>query len=230
MSELKKVIVVSVEEDDISVKMQVALPDYSAIYEATAFKKSYNSEDKEWTETDEAQERFKEALEVVGGSFEGLEDKELELWLEEATGKAYFKEGKAFLKIEKPLVSLKRIKKAPIVEIKDSPKGRAVVIEHKGIHYAFNFNSGVWVEKVSKFIPNAAKLAKAKARFNEVFEEVGIDWDTAELAIGMVVDCTVEQNQLAPKSPEGWLKPLPLDPDDQPNKVDLSEEAEDLPF
>jgi hypothetical protein len=230
MSELKKVIVVSVEEDDISVKMQVALPDYSVIYEANAFKQSYDKDSKSWETTDESTNRFKEALEVVGGSFEGLEDKEIELWIDEASGKAYFKEGKAFIKVEKPLVSLKRIKKAPIVEIKDSAKGRAVVIEHDGSYYSFNFNSGVWVEKVNKFIPNAAKLAKAKARFNEVFEDVGVTWDTADMAIGMVVDCTVEQNQLAPKSPEGWLKPLPLDPDDQPAKVDSSEESEDLPF
>ena len=38
MSELKKVIIVSAEEDDISVKLQVASEDYSAIYEASVFK------------------------------------------------------------------------------------------------------------------------------------------------------------------------------------------------
>lgn len=228
MSELKKVIVVSVEEDDISVKMQVALPDYSAIYEATAFKKSYDKETKEWSESEEATQRFGEALAVVG-SFEGLEDSEIELWLDDTSGKAYFKEGKAYIKIEKPAVSLKRIKQAPIVEIKDSAKGRAVVIEHKGVHYAFNFNTGVYIEKLNKFVPNGAMLAKAKVRFNELFEDVNVTWDTAEMAIGLVVDCTVEKNQLAPKSPEGWLKPQALDPDDQPSKVNLKID-DDLPF
>lgn len=230
MSELKKVIVVGVEEDDISVKLQVAAPDYSAIYEASAFKQSYDKDTKEWAENEETTANFELAKEKVGGSFDGLEDKEIELWIDEDAGKAYFKEGKAFIKVEKPLVSLKKIKKAPIVDIKDSAKGRAVIIEHKGVHYAFNFNTGVYVEKVNKFIPNAAKLAKQKVRFNELFEDVGVTWETAEMAIGMVVDCTVKKNGLDAGSPLGWLEPDPLDPDDQPAKVDTSEDSEDLPF
>ena len=47
MSELKKVIIVSAEEDDISVKLQVASEDYSAIYdiihwEADAYMAGFN--------------------------------------------------------------------------------------------------------------------------------------------------------------------------------------------
>ena len=97
------------------------------------------------------------------------EDKELEMYVDEETGKAYFEEGTSFKKIEKPLVSLKRFKRVPIVEIKDSAKGRAVVVEHDGKYYSFNFNSGVYIEKLNKFIPNQAKLAKAKAKHFTIF-------------------------------------------------------------
>lgn len=230
MSELKKVIIVSAEEDDISVKLQVAAEDYSAIYEAAVFKQTYDKDSKTWNDfTDEdtkAKERLEKALEMLDGSFDNLEDKELEMYVDEVTGKAYFEEGTSFKKIEKPLVSLKRLKQIPIVEIKDSAKGRAVIVEHDGTYYSFNFNSGVYIEKLNKFIPNQAKLAKAKARFNELFEDVNITWDTAELAIGMVVDCTVNKNMLDPKSQYGWLEAQPLDPDDQKEVVSEDE----LPF
>lgn len=235
MSELQKLIIVSVEDSEISTKLQVAKEDYSAMFDAVAYKQQFNKESGEWEDSEEAMKKYNEALEVAGGSFE--EDKEIELFVDEQTGKAYFTEGSGFIKIEKPLVSLKRIKKAPIVAIQDSPKGRSVVIEHKGKHYAFNFNTGVWVAKKEMFIPNMAKLGKAKARFNEIFEDVGVDWDNAkDKAIGLVVDVTVNKNQLDPTSNVGWLEALPLDPDDQPEKtveeVDNSNDLvnDDLPF
>lgn len=227
MSEKTKLVIVSVEDSEISTKLQVAKEDYSAIYDAVAYKQQYNKDSGEWEESEDAMNKYNEALEVAGGSFE--EDNEIELFIDEQTGKAYFTEGSGFIKIEKPLVSLKRIKKAPIVAIQDSPKGRAVVIEHKGKHYAFNFNTGVWIAKKSMFVPNMAKLSKAKARFNEIFEEVGVDWDTADKAIGLVVDVTVNKNQLDPTSNVGWLEALPLDPDDQPKQKSVEDDI-DLPF
>lgn len=236
MSELQKLVIVSVEDSEISTKLQVAKLDYSEMYDAVAYKQQYNKDTEEWEDSKEATKKYKEALEVAGGSFE--EDNEIELFVDEQSGKAYFTEGSDFIKIEKPLVSLKRIKKAPIVAIQDSPKCRSVVIEHKGKHYAFNFNTGVWLEKKKQFIPNKAKIAKAKVRFNEVFEDVGVDWENAkEKAIGLVVDVTVNKNQLDTTSNVGWLEALPLDPDDQPEQRHVEEvdnssdlENDDLPF
>lgn len=234
MSEKTKLVIVSVEDSEISTKLQVAKLDYSAMFDAVAYKQQYNKDTEKWEDSEEAMKKYDEALALAGGSFE--EDNEIELFVDEQSGKAYFTEGSGFIKIEKPLVSLKRIKKAPIVAIQDSPKGRSVVIEHKGKHYAFNFNTGVWVAKKEMFIPNMAKLGKAKARFNEVFEDVGVEWDTADKAIGLVVDVTVNKNQLDPTSNVGWLEALPLDPDDQPEKtveeVDNSNDLanDDLPF
>lgn len=225
MSELQKLIIVSVEDTEISTKLQVAKEDYSAMYDAVAYKQQYNKDSEKWEDSEEATTKYNEALEVAGGKFE--EDAEIELWVDETSGKAYFKEGTGFMKIEKPLVTLKRIKQAPIVAIKDSAKGRAVVIEHKGQNYSFNFNTGVWLDKKNMFIPNMAKLAKAKVRFNELFEDVNITWDNAELAIGLVVDCTVNKNALDPTSPYGWLEAQPLDPEDQPSK-NITED--DMPF
>ena len=235
MSELQKLVIVSVEDSEISTKLQVAKLDYSEMYDAVAYKQQYNKDTEEWEDSKEATKKYKEALEVAGGSFE--EDNEIELFVDEQSGKAYFTEGSGFIKIEKPLVSLKRIKKAPIVAIQDSPKCRSVVIEHKGKHYAFNFNTGVWLEKKKQLIPNKAKIAKAKVRFNEIFEDVGVDWDNAkDKAIGLVVDVTVNKNQLDTTSNVGWLEALPLDPEDQPeqkqvvegNSIDISDD--DLPF
>lgn len=235
MSEKTKLVIVSVEDSEISTKLQVAKLDYSEMYDAVAYKQQYNKDTEEWEDSKEATKKYKEALEVAGGSFE--EDNEIELFVDEQSGKAYFTEGSGFIKIDKPLVSLKRIKKAPIVAIQDSPKCRSVVIEHKGKHYAFNFNTGVWLEKKKQFIPNKAKIAKAKVRFNEVFEDVVVEWETAEKAVGMVVDVTVNKNQLDPTSNVGWLEALPLDPEDQPeqkpveeidNSIDIT--ADDLPF
>lgn len=214
MSEKTKLVIVSVEDSEISTKLQVAKLDYSEMYDAVAYKQQYNKDTEKWEDSEEATKKYKEAVEVAGGSFE--EDKEIELFVDEQSGKAYFTEGSGFIKIEKPLVSLKRIKKAPIVAIQDSPKGRAVVVEHKGKHYAFNFNTGVWVAKKEMFIPNMAKLGKAKARFNELFEDVNVTWETADKAVGLVVDLTVNKNQLDPTSNVGWLEALPLDLEDQP--------------
>lgn len=235
MSEKTKLVIVSVEDSEISTKLQVAKLDYSEMYDAVAYKQQYNKDTEEWEDSKEATKKYKEALEVAGGSFE--EDNEIELFVDEQSGKAYFTEGSGFIKIEKPLVSLKRIKKAPIVAIQDSPKCRSVVIEHKGKHYAFNFNTGVWLEKKKQFIPNKAKIAKAKVRFNELFEDVGVEWETAEKAIGMVVDVTVNKNQLDPTSNVGWLEALPLDPEDQPEQKPVEEvyhsieiTDDDLPF
>lgn len=235
MSELQKLIIVSVEDSEISTKLQVAKEDYSAMFDAVAYKQQYNKDTEKWEDSEEAMKKYNDALDIAGGTFE--EDNTIELYVDEQTGKAYFTEGSGFIKIDKPLVSLKRIKKAPIVAIQDSPKGRAVVIEHKGKHYAFNFNTGVWVAKKEMFIPNMAKLSKAKVRFNELFEDVGVEWETADKAIGLVVDVTVNKNQLEPTSNVGWLEALPLDPDDQPelpvkdevegNSIDISD---DLPF
>lgn len=236
MSEKTKLVIVSVVDSEISTKLQVAKLDYSEMYDAVAYKQQYNKDTEKWEGSEEATKKYKEALEVAGGSFE--EDNEIELFVDEQSGKAYFTEGSGFIKIEKPLLSLKRIKKAPIVAIQDSPKGRSVVIEHKGKYYAFNFNTGVWLDKKKQFIPNKAKITKAKVRFNEIFEDVGVDWDNAkDKAIGLVVDVTVNKNQLDPTSNVGWLEALPLDPDDQPEKpvgdevyhsIDIT--RDDLPF
>lgn len=217
-------VVLSVEVEDISVKIQVATEDYSAVYDLQLFKQEYDKETKTWNTTEEATKRYEEYVNELGGL--PKEDDVIALFLNEETGKAYVTEPKGFTQIEKPLVSLKRLKKVPIVEIKDSAKGRAVVVEHEGKHYSFNFNSGVYIEKLNKFIPNQAKLAKAKARFNELFEDVNVTWDTADMAIGMVVDCAVNKNMLDPKSPFGWLEAQPLDPDDQKDVV----KEEELPF
>nr|DAF84402.1 MAG TPA: hypothetical protein [Caudoviricetes sp.] len=217
-----KMVVLSVEVEEISVKIQVATEDYSAVYDLQLFKQEYDKETKTWNTTDEATKRYEEYVNELGGLPQ--EDDVIELFLNEEKGKAYVTEPKGFTKIEKPLASLKRLKKVKITGLKESPKGLSVVVEHEGNHYAFSYNTGVWIDKLNKFIPNAAKLAKAKARFAEDFEDVNITWDNKELAIGLIVDCTVNKNALDPKSPYGWLSVQPVDKDDQ------VEEETELPF
>lgn len=215
-------VVLSVKVEDISVKIQAAKEDYSAVYDLQLFKQEYDKETKTWSTTDEATKRYEEYVNELGGL--PKEDDVIELFLNEEKGKAYVTEPKGFTKIEKPLVSLKRLKKVKITEVKESPKGLSVIVEHEGKHYAFNYNTGVWIDKLNKFLPNADKLAKAKARFAEDFEDVNITWDNKELAVGLIVDCTVNKNALDPKSPYGWLSVQPVDKDDQ------VEEETELPF
>lgn len=217
-----KMVVLSVEVEDISVKIQAAKEDYSAVYDLQLFKQEYDKETKTWSTTEEATKRYEEYVNELGGL--PKEDDVIELFLNEEKGKAYVTEPKGFTQIEKPLVSLKRLKKVKITEVKESPKGLSVIVEHEGKHYAFNYNTGVWIDKLNKFLPNADKLAKAKARFAEDFEDVNITWDNKELAVGLIVDCTVNKNALDPKSPYGWLSVQPVDKDDQ------VEEETELPF
>lgn len=218
-----KMVVLSVEVEDISVKIQAAKEDYSAVYDLQLFKQEYDKETKTWSTTDEATKRYEEYVNELGGL--PKEDDVIELFLNEEKGKAYVTEPKGFTQIEKPLVSLKRLKKVKITEVKESPKGLSVIVEHEGKHYAFNYNTGVWIDKLNKFLPNADKLAKAKARFAEDFEDVNITWDNKELAVGLIVDCTVNKNALDPKSPYGWLSVQPVDKDDQ-----VEETETELPF
>lgn len=224
--EKTKLVVVSVDVEDISVKIQAATEDYSAIYDLQLFKQEYDKESKTWVENDETTKRYNEYVELLGGI--PKEDDVIEVFVNEETGKAYVTEPKAFTKVEKPSVkdAGKLYMNMTITEIKDSPKGREVIVDYKGTNYSFSFNSGVWVQKVSKFIPNPAKLAKAKARFNELFEDVNVTWDAPELAIGLKVNATVNKNALDPKSEFGWLSPLKLE--EQP--LPITEESEDLPF
>lgn len=224
--EKTKLVVVSVDVEDISVKIQGATEDYSAIYDLQLFKQEYDKETKAWNTTEEATKRYNEYVEALGGI--PKEDDTIDVFVNEETGKAYVTEPKEYTKVEKPSAkdAGKLYMDMTITEIKDSPKGREVIVDHKGTNYSFSFNSGVWVQKVGKFIPNPAKLAKAKARFNELFEDVNVSWEAPELAVGLKVNATVNKNALDPKSEFGWLSPLKLEEQDVPT----NEESEDLPF
>lgn len=222
--EKTSVVVLSVNNEDISVKISVAKEDYSAMYDLQLFKQEYDKDSKTWSNTEEATKRYEELVSELGGIPE--EDDVIELYLNDSNGKAYVTPPKSGGRIEKPELSLKRLKQVPIVDIKDSAKGRAVVVEHKGKRYAFNFNTGEYIQKINKFIPNQGKLIKAQERFNELFEDVNVTWDNPELAIGLIVDCTVNKNALDPSSPYGWLECQPVDPADQPLHVG----EDDMPF
>lgn len=238
MSELKKVIVVSAEKDKkngASITYQVALEDYSAIYEGKLFLKNYDKATEEWNEFDPENERDEKSLariekakELLGGDLLNCEDTELEMYVDDKEGRAYFEKSN-YIKVEKPLVSLKKVKGAKIVQIRDSARGRSVIVEHKGHHYAFNFNASTWIDKKKIFVPNKALLEKAKSRFDKLFEDVNVTWDTADKAIGLIVNATVKENGFDKKSPEGWLEPDPIDPDDQVD-VDTQETEVELPF
>lgn len=219
-------VVVSVDVEDISVKIQAATEDYSAIYDLQLFKQEYDKDSKTWVENDETTKRYNEYVELLGGI--PKEDDVIQVFVNEETGKAYVTEPKAFTKVEKPSAkdAGKLYMNMTITEIKDSPKGREVIVDYKGTNYSFAFNTGVWLEKRKQFILNKAKLAKAEARFNELFEDVNVKWDAPELAIGLKVNATVNKNALDPKSEFGWLSPLKLE--EQP--LPTIEESEDLPF
>lgn len=219
-------VVVSVDVEDISVKIQAATEDYSAIYDLQLFKQEYDKDSKTWVDNEETTKRYNEYVELLGGI--PKEDDTISVFVNEETGKAYVTEPKAFTKVEKPSAkdAGKLYMNMTITEIKDSPKGREVIVDYKGTNYSFSFNTGVWLEKRKQFILNKAKLAKAQVRFNELFEDVNVKWDAPELAIGLKVNATVNKNALDPKSEFGWLSPLKLEEQELPT----TEESEDLPF
>lgn len=262
MSEKTKVVVISVEENEKAVKLQVATEDYSVIYTAGAYKMNYNKDTKEWIpfdlETKEgkaAQAKFDEALALVGGDFNTIEGETIELYVDEKSGRAYFQPGGNYIEIDKPVLgAFKSIKRAPIVTILDSAKGRSVVVERRGKFYAFNYNYGLWIAKVGKFVLNQAKLPKQKAKFDEDFEDVDLTWDTAKEKVEQaykngtpfVVDCEVQKNELDESSKFGWIKGSALDREDNADAmlymlqlktkandteaVAVEAEADDLPF
>lgn len=219
-------VVVSVDVEDISVKIQAATEDYSAIYDLQLFKQEYDKDSKTWVDNEETTKRYNEYVELLGGI--PKEDDTISVFVNEETGKAYVTEPKAFTKVEKPSAkdAGKLYMNMTITEIKDSPKGREVIVDYKGTNYSFSFNTGVWLEKRKQFILNKAKLAKAQVRFNELFADVNVKWDAPELAIGLKVNATVNKNALDPKSEFGWLSPLKLEEQELPT----TEESEDLPF
>lgn len=219
-------VVVSVDVEDISVKIQAATEDYSAIYDLQLFKQEYDKDSKTWVDNEETTKRYNEYVELLGGI--PKEDDTISVFVNEETGKAYVTEPKPFTKVEKPSAkdAGKLYMNMTITEVKDSPKGREVIVDYKGTNYSFSFNTGVWLEKRKQFILNKAKLAKAVVRFNELFEDVNVKWDNPELAIGLKVNATVNKNALDPKSEFGWLSPLKLEEQELPT----NEDAEDLPF
>lgn len=226
MAEKTKLVVVSVVNEDISVKIQGAKEDYSAIYDLQLFKQEYDKDTKTWSTNDETTKRFEEQVELLGGI--PNEEDIIEVFVNEENGKAYVTEPKEYTKVEKPSAkdADKLYMNMEIIEIKDSGKGREVIVNHKGTNYSFFFNTGVWLEKRNAYILNKAKQSKARERFDELFEEVGVTWDNPNLAIGLKVNATVKKNALDPKSEFGWLSPLKLEEQDLPT----NEESEDLPF
>lgn len=222
-------VVVSVDVEDISVKIQAATEDYSAIYDLQLFKQEYDKDSKTWVDNEETTKRYNEYVELLGGI--PKEDDTISVFVNEETGKAYVTEPKAFTKVEKPSAkdAGKLYMNMTITEIKDSPKGREVIVDYKGVNYSFAFNTGVWLEKRKQFILNKAKLTKAVVRFNELFEDVNVKWDNPELAIGLKVNATVNKNALDPKSEFGWLSPLKLE-EQELVVTDIHAEDDDLPF
>ena len=60
MSELQKLVIVSVEDSEISTKLQVAKEDYSAMFDAVAYKQQYNKDTEKYRdwETDRKSTRL----------------------------------------------------------------------------------------------------------------------------------------------------------------------------
>lgn len=217
MSEQKEILpveleVLGVESDDIKLKLELAPEDYSCIYEMSLFKKNYDKKTEKWLDDPETNERYEESLTKIGG--EPVEGSKLELYVNDDSGKAYIDPPKPFVKTEKPNAKDdgKLWLGAVIVDVRDSDKGREVIVKYKDVLYSFAFTTGMWVKSKEKFILNKAREVKAKEKFKKVFEGVGnVEWDSYEPIFGLKVNLTVKKNALDPNSDKGWLQVATVD-------------------
>lgn len=197
--------VVEVESDEVKLLVSVAPEDYSAIYELTLYKQTYDNKTEEWSEDAEVTKRYNESIEQLGG--EPYAGQKLELYLDEEKGKAYLNPPKEFLQAEKPKAKDdgKFWLGATIIEVRDNDKGRECLVDYKGTVYSFTFTTGQWIKSKEKFILNPAKRAKQIEKFAKVFEKVGATWEDYKAILGLKVNLQVKKNGLDPKSPDGWL-------------------------
>lgn len=209
-----KMIVVKVEDNDICTKLQVVDEGYAKVYDMALYKQSYNGE--EWEDDEQAMTQYREELALLGGKIPAVGD-EINAF-PASNGKAYLTERTVAEKPDPKMVN-RTFKNCVVKEFKDTAKGRTVLVEYKGHIYSFNFGTSVWIPSVGKYVPNDAKLQKARARFDDVFEFASGDWEHPDLLVGTKIDCLVQKNELD-GGQTAWLKPLKVEP----------EEDEDLPF
>lgn len=228
MSEKVELIIVDMTDDDISTKFQLCPEDYSKVYTLQLFKQDYNKKTKKWEDDEATLKEYHDDMESIGQPSVG--DK-IEAYVSD-NGKAYLTGG-TFIQTIKPQAKQagKLFTNCRIEDIQDSPKGRRVIVEYKNKFYEFSFNYSVWIPSISKYVPNDAKLEKAKVRFNDIFEHGFITWENAldknedgeSMHKGIALNCLVRKNELDPTGGTAWLEPLKIDePEDVP--------SDDLPF
>lgn len=216
-----KLIVVTIEDEEKSLKIGLCPEDYSKLYSLTLYKEDYNKATKEWTKKEEVTKRYEEELEKIGG-MPKVNDK-IEVYTSD-NGKAYL-EPSTFIQTVKPDKKMigKLLMNCVVERISDSPKGRRVIVAYKGKHYEFSFNTSVWVPSIKKFVPNDAKLENARERFNDIFEESTITWDNTliesegeQLAKGVKLNCIVRKNELD-GGQTAYLEPVKIEEDEEEN-------------
>lgn len=211
MTEKKEVLpvaleVVGVEDDDIKTKIDLAPDDFSSIFELNMFKKNYDKDTEKWIDDEKTLSRYNENLELLGGI--PAEGATIEVYINDETGKAYVTPPSEFERAEKPLASDagKLWLGAVISGVRDSAKGREVLIDYKDVTYSTWFNTGQWLDSKQKFILNKSKRAKSITKFASMFEAVEASWDNYQPILGLKVNLNVRKNALDPSAKYAWLE------------------------
>lgn len=219
MSEKAELIVVDMVDEEISTKFQLCPEDYSKVYTLQLFKQDYKKDTKEWVTDAETTQQYDADMKELGNPSVG--DK-VNVFVSN-NGKAYLTE-KTFVETVKPSGkdANKLFTNCEIESFHDSPKGRRVIVKYKKNFYEFSFNYSVWIPSIEKYVPNDAKMEKAKVRFNDIFEHSLITWENAletdadgvSIHKGVKMNCLVRKNELDATGQTGWVEPLKIDEPD----------------
>lgn len=199
MANKLELVLLQVENEDATLKLQFAPEDYSAVYDVNLWKKDWDSDKKVAVANEETYtnylENLKEYLEIEDDEPETLEaitGKTFSVY--ESNGKVTLWEPKTLSKA--PMDEVGSLWNCTVVDIREYDAMIQVVVETDEMpneQLGIKFNWGTWIKAKGISIPNPALKVKKAERFKNL---TGLDMDNAKEFIGRSVMVEVKKNEL----------------------------------